>query len=84
VSSQLGKGDSGGLDPGAAALASLDPSESPNNGTRRAGRLGSGGRQGVREVVAEARSAGVREGGFAGGALRERELRERGQSTLPP
>jgi hypothetical protein len=70
VSSQLGKGGSGGLDPGAAALASLDPSESPNIGTRTAGR--SGGRCGS-EVGGRAR------GGFAGGALRER-----GQSTLPP
>jgi hypothetical protein len=32
----------------------------------------------AREVVARACE------GFAGGALRERELRERGQSTLPP
>jgi hypothetical protein len=52
------------LDPGAAALASLDPSELLNIGTRTARRLGSGGRRGVREAVAEARSAGVRERGF--------------------
>jgi hypothetical protein len=77
VSSRLGKGGSGGLDPGVAALASLDPSESPNIGTRTAGRLGSGGRRGVREAVAEARSAACARGSCAG-------VRERGQSTVPP
>jgi hypothetical protein len=73
VSSRLGKGGSDGLDPGTAALVSLDPSESPNIGTRMVERLGSGGRRGVREAIAEARSA-ARAGGSCAG-VRERGFR---------
>jgi hypothetical protein len=61
---RLGKGGSVGLDPGAPALASLDPSESPNMvaGSRRGDGDGDGDGASARGMLGERLTEGVARG----------------------